>query len=68
MDFAIAATQRKMLAQKYLDIMIEDERAQGFDSGGSSFQVIADQQAEQNYMVNIYKGSGNMDSLFKEME
>jgi len=26
--------------------MIEDEKAQGFDSGGSSFQVIADQQAE----------------------
>jgi|LauGreDrversion2_3_1035106.scaffolds.fasta_scaffold949747_1 hypothetical protein len=37
MDFAIAVTQRKMLAQKYLAIMIEDEKAQGFDSGGSSF-------------------------------
>jgi len=67
MDKAVAITQRKMLAHRYEQMMIEDEKREGFD-GGSNFQVIADQQAEQNYMVNIYKGSGNMDSMFKELE
>ena len=55
---AIDITERKMLAQKYEQMMIEDEKKEGLDNGGSSFQVIADQKAEQDYAVNIYKGSG----------
>ena len=41
-------------------MMIEDEKKEGLDNGGSSFQIIADQKAEQDYAVNVFKGSGNM--------
>lgn len=44
--------------------MEEDDVRDGIDSGGSSFSVIADQQAEQNYAVNVFKGSGNMSDIF----
>jgi hypothetical protein len=39
-------TERKMLAQKYENMMIEDEKKEGLDNGGSSFQILADQKAE----------------------
>ena len=57
---AIDITERKMLAQKYETMMIEDEKKEGLDNGGSSFQIIAEQKAEQDYAVNIFKGSGEM--------
>jgi hypothetical protein len=65
---AIDVTERKMLAQKYENMMIEDEKKEGLDNGGSSFQIIADQKAEQDYAVNIYKGSGEMSSMMDELE
>jgi hypothetical protein len=34
---AIDVTERKMLAQKYEQMMIEDEKKEGLDNGGSSF-------------------------------
>ena len=42
--------------------MIEDEKREG-KFVTSNFQVLADQQAEQNYAVNIYKGSGEMSGM-----
>ena len=57
---AIDITERKMLAQKYEQMMIEDEKKEGLDNGGSSFQIIADQKAEQDYYINVLKGSGEM--------
>ena len=47
--------------------MIQDEKNEGIE-GGSGFQVLADQAAEQNYAVNVYKGSGNMAQLLDSME
>ena len=61
-------TERKMLAKKYENMMIEDEKKEGLDNGGSSFQIIADQKAEQDYAVNIFKGSGEMSSMMEELE
>lgn len=46
--------------------MIDDDRRDGLDGGRSNFQVIADQTAEQDYAVNIFKGSGNMDKIFEK--
>jgi hypothetical protein len=34
---AIDITERKMLAMKYEKMMIEDEKKEGLDNGGSSF-------------------------------
>ena len=48
--------------------MIEDEKKEGLDNGGSSFQVIADQKAEQDYAVNVFKGSGEMDEMMNNLE
>ena len=53
-----------MLAQQYEKMMIDDEKREGLDNGGSSFQVLADQQAEQNYAINVFKGSGTQSKLF----
>ena len=53
-----------MLAKQYEKQMIEDDLRDGNDNGGSSFQVIADQKAEQDYAVNVYKGSGAMGDIF----
>ena len=64
---AIDITERKMLAQKYEQMMIEDEKKEGLDNGGSSFQIIADQKAEQDYAINTFKGSGEMSSMMDEM-
>lgn len=64
---AIDITERKMLAQKYEQMMIEDEKKEGLDNGGSSFQVIADQKAEQDYAINTYKGSGEMSTMMDEL-
>ena len=64
---AIDITQRKMLAKQYESMMIEDEKKEGIDNGGSSFQILADQQAEQNYAINVYKGSGNMSNMLDDM-
>ena len=47
--------------------MIEDEKKEG-SFVNSNFQVLADQQAEQNYAVNIYKGSGEMSGMLDQME
>lgn len=38
---AIDVTERKMLAMKYENMMIEDEKREGLDNGGSSFAIIA---------------------------
>ena len=48
-------------------MMIKDEHNEGVEEG-SGFQVLADQAAEQNYAVNVYKGSGNMAQLLDSME
>ena len=48
----------------YRKIMEEDDTRDGVDSGGSNFQIIVDQQAEQNYAVNVFTGSGNMSEIF----
>ena len=56
-----------MLAKQYESMMIEDEKKEGIDNGGSSFQILADQQAEQNYAINVYKGSGNMSNMLDDM-
>lgn len=57
-----------MLAQKYEQMMIEDEKRDGIDNGGSSFQVIADQAKEQDYAINTFKGSGEMSEMLSSME
>jgi len=44
-------------------MMVEDEQRERNESGGSGMQVLADQQAEQNYAINIYKGSGEMSGM-----
>jgi|TARA_B110000503_G_C7020514_1_gene359567 hypothetical protein len=48
-------------------MMIEDEKKEGLDNGGSSFQIIADQKAEQDYSINVYKGSGEMSTMMDEL-
>lgn len=57
-----------MLAKQYENMMIEDEKKEAADSGGSSMQVLADQQAEQNYAINVYKGSGEMSGMLEQMQ
>mmetsp|Transcript_40672 Transcript_40672/g.62036 ORF Transcript_40672/g.62036 Transcript_40672/m.62036 type:complete len:94 (-) Transcript_40672:164-445(-) len=65
---AIDLTERKMLAKKYEQMMIEDEHKEKQDGGKSNFEVLADQKAEQDYAVNVYKGSGNMDDVLSKIE
>ena len=43
--------------------MIEDEKREGLDNGQDSFFVLADQKAEQDYAINMYKGSGEMEGM-----
>lgn len=57
-----------MLAKQYEGMMIEDEKREAADGGSSSMQVLADQQAEQNYAINIYKGSGEMSGMLDQMQ
>lgn len=56
-----------MLAKQYENMMIEDEGKERADGGAQSMQVLADQQAEQNYAINIYKGSGEMSGMLDQM-
>lgn len=56
-----------MLAKKYENMMIEDEQKEKSDGGSQSLQVLADQQAEQNYAINVYKGSGEMSGMLDQM-
>ena len=65
---AIDITQRHMLAHQYEQMMIDDDAKEGINGAFSNFQVIADAKAEQDYAVNVYKGSGNMDNLFDSMK
>jgi len=44
--------------------MEEDDALDGKENGASSFQVIADQKAEQDYAINTFKGSGAMSEIF----
>ena len=44
--------------------MAEDDSRDGNDGGQSNFSVIVDQKAEQDYAVNVFKGSGNMSEIF----
>ena len=64
---AIDATERQMLAARYEQMMIEDEHRDNSD-GDSNFKVITDQAAEQNYAVNVYKGSGEMSGMLDQMK
>lgn len=57
-----------MLAKQYENMMIEDEGRESADGGQASIQVLADQQAEQNYAINIYKGSGEMSGMLDQMQ
>jgi hypothetical protein len=56
-----------MLAARYEQMMIEDEHRDNSD-GDSNFKVITDQAAEQNYAVNVYKGSGEMSGMLDQMK
>lgn len=64
---AVDLTTRKMLAKQYENMMIEDEKKERADGGGNSLQVLADQQAEQQYAINVYKGSGEMSGMLDQM-
>lgn len=57
-----------MLAKEYEKQMEEDDQRDGNDAGASNFQVIADQKEEQDYAVNVYKGSGAMGDIFHQKE
>ena len=48
-------------------MMIEDEHRDNSDGDGN-FKVIADQAAEQNYAVNVYKGSGEMAVMLDQLK
>jgi hypothetical protein len=48
-------------------MMIEDEKRDGVDNGGSSFSILADQAKEQDYAINTYKGSGEMSDMLDSM-
>ena len=65
---AIDITTRKMLAKQYENMMIEDEQREKNEGGASGMQVLADQQAEQNYAINVYKGSGEMSGMLDQMQ
>ena len=64
---AVDRTERKMLAQQYENQMIEDDKKEGKDGSSSNFKVIADMKAEQDYAVNVYKGSGEMSETFDKI-
>lgn len=47
--------------------MIEDDKKEGKEGSSSNFKVIADMKAEQDYAVNVYKGSGEMSETFDKI-
>ena len=55
-----------MLAARYEQMMIEDEHRD--NSFVNDLKVITDQAAEQNYAVNVYKGSGEMSGMLDQMK
>lgn len=57
-----------MLAKQYENMMVEDEQREKNEGGASGMQVLADQQAEQNYAINVYKGSGEMSGMLDQMQ
>mmetsp|Transcript_1030 Transcript_1030/g.1872 ORF Transcript_1030/g.1872 Transcript_1030/m.1872 type:complete len:141 (+) Transcript_1030:299-721(+) len=59
---------KKEQAKQYEQMMIEDERKEGQDGGKSNFEVLADQKAEQDYAMNVFKGSGNMSEVFDKIK
>lgn len=67
-QIAIDLTTRKALAQQYQSMMIEDEQRERNEGGSTGMQVLVDQQAEQNYAINIYKGSGEMSGMLDQMQ
>lgn len=48
--------------------MIEDDQKEGKDGSHSNFNVIADMKAEQDYAVNVFKGSGEMSETFDKIK
>lgn len=60
--------ERHELAKKYEQMMIEDEKKEGMDNGRDNFSVLADQKAEQDYAINVFKGSGNMSDTFDKIK
>lgn len=57
-----------MLAQQYEQMEIEDEKREGIDNGFSSYKVVSDMKAEQDYAINQYKGSGEMSDMLDEIK
>ena len=47
---------------------IEDEKREGIDNGFSSYKVVSDMKAEQDYAINHYKGSGEMSEMLDEIK
>ena len=56
-----------MLAAQYVKMEIEDEKKEGLDGGAGNFKVLADQKAEEDYAVNVFKGSGEMSETFDKI-
>ena len=48
--------------------MIEDEKREGVDNGQDGLQVVAQQKAEQDYAINVFKGSGEMSEVFDKIK
>jgi len=57
-----------MLAAKYVKMEIEDEKKEGLDGGVGNFKVLVDMKAEEDYAVNVYKGSGEMSETFDKIQ
>ena len=49
-------------------MMIEDEKREGVDNGQDGLQVVAQQKAEQDYAINVFKGSGEMSEVFDKIK
>ena len=47
---------------------IDDEKREGIDNGFSSYKVVSDMKAEQDYVINHYKGSGEMSEMLDEIK
>tara|TARA_B110000305_G_C19335058_1_gene586119 strand:- start:357 stop:578 length:222 start_codon:yes stop_codon:yes gene_type:complete len=56
-----------MLAKQYEQMMVEDEKKERGEGGQQSLSVLADAQAEQQYAINVYKGSGEMSGMLDQM-
>ena len=57
-----------MLAKKYEQMMIDDDNKEAVENGHENFEVLADQKAEQDYAINVFKGSGNMSEVFDQIK